>query len=132
LTNVNHKPLPINPPIDIWLGYLELKRAEAETSSTFEIFRIPMQDALNNGYYPQIAIYYLQSLRIFLLKNLIPYEDGKLICEEILMDYSGDFEHNYELFESYRGFIGANGAIGAEQKDRQVRNLWQRQLKVRS
>jgi hypothetical protein len=91
-----------------------------------------MQDALNNGYYPQIAIYYLQSLRIFLIKGIIPYEDGKLICEEILMDYSGDFEHNYELFESYRGFIGANGSIGAEQKDRQLRNLWQRQLKVRS
>jgi hypothetical protein len=91
-----------------------------------------MQDALNNGYYPQIALYYLQSLRIFLLRGMIPYDEGKLICEEILIDYSGDFENNFELFEEYRGFIGVNNAIGAEQKERQLRNLWQRQLKVRS
>lgn len=91
-----------------------------------------MEEALSNGYYPQLALYYLQSLRLFNLTGLVTYEDGKSISEEILMDYSGDFDNNSELFEEYRAFIAASPTIGAEQKERQLRGIWQRQLKLRT
>ena len=64
-----------------------------------------MNDILNNGYYPDIAKYYIQSLSLFEIKGMLSYEDCKKICEEILIDYSGDFENNFEIFSEYRLFI---------------------------
>ena len=95
------------------------------------MYKIAANEVFDNGYYPEIVKIYIGALRLFVIKGALEFAEGKRICEELLIDYGGDFEHNYEIYEEYRDFIQIN-SITDEQKERQTRSLFQRQLKARS
>ena len=76
-----------------------MKQNESLENGVFDVYKIAIEEVLSNGYYPDIVKIYMQSLRIFLLKGIIEYQEGKRICEEIIVDYGGDFEHNFEIYK---------------------------------
>lgn len=122
-------------PIDetIYLIYLDVKLSEALDNKVFEIFYCAVNDALSNGYFVDIVLFYIESLKLFVLNESLSFEEGKKICENLLVDYSGDFVNNYRIFYYYRIFLTECGSsLSDDFLQRQLRSLFQRQLKIRS
>ena len=118
---------------EIYLMYLDVKLTEALDSKVFEIFYVAVNDALNNGYYVDICKFYMESQKLFVLNDSLGFDEAKKICENLLVDYSGDYMNNASIFDIYRTFIKESGQKFSEDiLSRQIRSLYQRQLKIKS